>query len=706
MIGQTISHYKIIEKLGEGGMNEVYRAEDIKLKRQVALKFFRSGVLNDDVFRRQFIREAQAAAVLDHPNICPVYEIDDADGFMFIAMAYVPGENLSDKIRDAGLELDQVLDITKQIGRGLEAAHRHGVVHRDIKCSNIMITAEGTAKILDFGLASIPGAVEGDSLVLSSSGTVAYMSPEQASGDAIDHRTDIWSLGVCMYEMLAERLPFEGGYQQAIVYSILNEEPPSLSELRPDIPLSVVTIVQRAMTRNPGDRYQSISEMLHDLENPEHAAAVRQRGEQPSIAVLPFVDMSPEQDQQYFCDGIAEEIINTLTRVEGLDVAARTSSFSFKGKHIDIRTIGRRIGVDAVMEGSVRKAADRLRISAQVVSVADGYHIWSGQFDREVSDVFSIQEEIAQNIVEVLEVELSDKEKKVLESSATDDADAFDFYLRGRNFFYQSKRVSIHHAIEMFTRATERDADYALAYAGLADCYSYFYMYFDRSDENLRRAIESSERALALDPELAEAHAAYGFAVSLSKRYDEAEREFETAIRLNPRLFEAYYYYARTCFARGDKERAAHYYEKACLVDPDNHQAPNLLAFTYRCLGREDDAETWYRIALRNLDKRLELHPDDSRAVYLKSATLIELGFHEEGLMWADKSFEADPRDPYIIYGVACSYSRVGRLEEAVDYFEKSVSCGFAHKDWIEQDADLDPIRELPRFRAIVDRME
>ncbi|MCK4774282.1 MAG: tetratricopeptide repeat protein, partial [Candidatus Krumholzibacteria bacterium] len=349
---------------------------------------------------------------------------------------------------------------------------------------------------------------------------------------------------------------------------------------------------------------------------------------------------------------------------------------------------------------------DRLRINAQIVSVLDGYNIWSGQFDREVKDIFSIQEEIAQNIVEVMQVELSENEKQALETSATANVDAYDFYLRGRMYYYRTKRKNIEYAIEMFTHATERDPGFALAYAGLADCYSYFYMYFERSDENLNRALESSKKALELAPELAESHAAYGFAVSLNKRYDEAAVEFETAIRLNPRLFEAYYYYARTCYASGDKARAAQYYEKACLVDPDNYQASNLLGFTYRGLGRHEKAVDWYHISLRSLEKHLELNPDDSRAVYLKSATLIELGEQKKGLKWADKAYESDPEDPYIVYGVACSYSRVGRVEEAVDYFEKSVACGFAHKDWIEQDNDMDLLRDHPRFQAIMDEME
>jgi serine/threonine protein kinase/Tfp pilus assembly protein PilF len=705
MIGTVISHYKILEKLGEGGMGDVYRAEDTRLKRQVALKFLRSGELSDRVMRERFKQEAQAAAALDHPNICSVHEIASDGELFFIVMAYVAGENLGQLIESGGFNPERALDIARQIARALEAAHAHGIIHRDVKSSNIVVTPDGVVKILDFGLATIPGGAS-NAVLMSSSGTVAYMSPEQARGDQIDFRTDIWSLGVCLYQMLTGQMPFEGGYTQAVIYSILNEEPVPLSQLRPDLPVSVVNIVEKAMERDPVERYQTATEMLKDLERPENTVIVPAGAHNPSIAVLPFVDMSAQKDNDYFCDGIAEEIISALTRVEGLDVAARTSSFSFKGKSLDIRTIGRRLGVDAVMEGSVRKSENRLRIVAQIVSVTDGYHIWAGQFDREISDVFSIQEEIAQNIVEVMEVELSENEKRALETSPTDDIDAYDFYLRGRNFFYQSKRASMDQAIEMFERAIQEDPGYALAYAGMADCYSYLYMYFDRSELNLHKALESAEKAMTLAPDLAEAHAAYGFAVSLSKRYNEAEEEFQKAIGLNPRLFEAYYYYGRTCFAQGDSERAAYYFEKACLVDPDNHQAPNMLAFNYRILGQMDKSMRWYHIALKNVDKRLELHPDDSRAVYLKSATLIELGIHEEGLKWADKAYATDPQDPYIVYGVACSYARVDKIEEAVDYFEKSVACGFAHKDWVEHDADLDPLRDHPRFIAILNNME
>ena len=428
-------------------------------------------------------------------------------------------------------------------------------------------------------------------------------------------------------------------------------------------------------------------------------SAIKQR---PSIAVLPFCDMSPENDQGYFCDGIADEIINDLAHVRGLDVAARTSSFAFKGKSEDIRIIGRKLGVDTVLEGSVRKSGMLLRITAQLISVVDGYHLWSEHYDRKLKDVFAIQDEIAQSIVRSLEVELSDTEKRLLERVPTRNIEAFDFYIRGRWFFYQSKRKSIECAIEMFVKATGKDPVYALAYAGMADCYSYLYMYFDNSKSNLEMAQRMSRMALDLDPELAEAHTARGFAVSLSQKYDEAESEFKTAIQMNPRLFEAYYFYARTCFTLGKLEEAARLFEQAESVKSEDCHAPSLLAFTCRSLGQKEKAEAAYHRTLAKTQKHLDLNPDDSRVLYIGATALMELGEREKSLEWVRKARSLAPDDPYIIYGMACFHGRLGNLEEAMDCFEQSVHAGFTHKGWIMNDSDLDPIRKLPRFQALI----
>jgi TolB-like protein/tetratricopeptide (TPR) repeat protein len=426
--------------------------------------------------------------------------------------------------------------------------------------------------------------------------------------------------------------------------------------------------------------------------------------QRPSIAVLAFSDMSAEKDQDYFCDGIAEEILNDLAHVNGLNVAARTSSFAFKGKPEDIRVIGRKLGVDTVLEGSVRKAGSQLRITAQLVSTADGYHLWSESYDRKLKDLFAIQDEIAHSIVQSLEVELSDAEKRLLTRVPTRNVEAFDFYIRGRQFFYRTKRKNIEHALDMFRRATEKDSSYALAYAGMADCYSYLYMYFDNAKSNLELAQKMSRMAIDLDAELAEAHTARGLAVSLRKKHKEAENEFKTAIEMNPRLFEAYYFYARLCFSMGRLEEAAQLYEQAESFKPEDCQASSLLAFTCRVMGQMERSQAAARRTLAKAEKLLELNPDNSRVFYLAATALLELGEREKSIEYARKCCALDPEDSYIAYGLACFQCRVGNLDEAMDCFEQAVRAGFTHKEWIVNDTDLDPIRKKPRFKAVVRR--
>jgi len=426
----------------------------------------------------------------------------------------------------------------------------------------------------------------------------------------------------------------------------------------------------------------------------------------PSIAVLAFSDMSEEKNQGYFCDGIAEEIINDLAHIKGLNVAARTSSFAFKEKPEDIRIIGRKLDVETVLEGSVRKAGNHLRIAAQLVNTADGFHLWSESYDRRLKDVFAIQNEISHSIVQSLEVELSDTEKRLLTKTATRNVEAFDFYIQGRQYFYKSKRKAIEHAIDMFSRAIEKDAGYALAYAGMADCYSYLYMYFDNARSNLDLAQKMSQMAVNLDPELAEAHTARGLSFSLSKKYKEAESEFEIAIQMNPRLFEAYYFYGRTCFVMGRLEEAAQLYEQAENAKPEDCQAPFLLAFTCRSLGQEERYRAAARRTLAKAERHLALNPDDSRAWYMAATALLELGEREKGIKWARKSYSMDPEDPYIIYGVACFHCRVGNLDEALQCFEQAVRAGFTHREWIMNDSDLDPIRKSARFRRAMRKLD
>jgi TolB-like protein/Flp pilus assembly protein TadD len=425
-------------------------------------------------------------------------------------------------------------------------------------------------------------------------------------------------------------------------------------------------------------------------------------GIQPSIAVLAFSDMSPEKDQEYFCDGIAEEIINSLSRVKNLRVASRTSAFVFKGKSEDIRKIGRNLGVGAVLEGSVRKAGDQLRITAQLINAADGCHMWSGRYDRELKDVFAIQDEIARSIAATLQVTLTQGESEALGKVPTVDLVAYDYYLRGKQFFYQYKGKGVEFALQMFSQAIESDPEFARAYAGIANCCSFLYMYAGSHAHHREKADSASKKALELAPESAEAWASRGVALSLKGEYDEAERAFLTAIRHDAWLFEAYYFYARVAFAQGKPEKAIELYEKASQVSPPDYQSPLLVAQIYSDLGRREEADAARLRGVQIAEARLKLNPDDSRALYMGANGLVGLGKCEQGLEWAKRALMIDPDEPMVLYNVACIQSLGGQLEEAMDSLERAVRSGLTQRGWIEHDSNLDPLRPHPRYQALL----
>ncbi len=423
---------------------------------------------------------------------------------------------------------------------------------------------------------------------------------------------------------------------------------------------------------------------------------------QPSIAVLAFSDMSPEKDQEYFCDGIAEEIINSLSRVRNLRVASRTSAFVFKGKSEDIRKIGRSLGVAAVLEGSVRKSGNQLRISAQLINATDGCHMWSERYDRDLKDVFAIQDEIARSIAATLQVTLTEGESEALGKVPTADLVAYDYYLRGKQFFYQYKGKGVEFALQMFSQAIESDPAFARAYAGIADCCSFLYMYAGNHAHHREKADSASRRALELAPDSAEAWASRGVALSLKGDYEEAEKAFLTAIHHDARLFEAYYFYARVAFAQGKPEKAIELYEKASQVNPYDYQAPLLVAQIYTDLGRRQEADEARVRGVQIAEARLKLSPDDSRALYMGANGLVGLGKYEQGLEWANRALMIDPDEPMVVYNVACIQSLAGRVEEAIESLERAVRNGLTQRGWIEHDSNLDPLRPHPRYQALL----
>ncbi len=703
--------YAIEREIGRGGMATVYVAQDLKHHRPVAVKVLHPH-LAANLGPERFLREIQIAARLQHSHIVPLYDSGQAGGLLYYVMPYVEGESLRRRLeREKQLPLEDALQVARAVAAALDYAHRHRVVHRDIKPENVMLH-EGEAMVTDFGIAKAVSAAAGDTLTQTGTavGTPAYMSPEQAAGQAeLDGRSDVYSLGCTLYEMLAGKPPFTGPTAQAIIAQCFTDPVPSLRTVRDTVPEAVERAVMKALAKVPADRFATAAQFAQALASTApagvtpagHAVAASAK----SIAVLPFVNMSADPENEYFTDGIAEEIINALTKIQALRVASRTSSFAFKGKNEDIGEIGKKLKVATVLEGSVRKAGTKLRVTAQLVNVADGYHLWSERYDRELEDVFAIQDEIAQNIVRALRVVLSDEEKRAIEKVPTADVQAYDYYLRGRQFFHQYRRTGIQFARRMFERAIEIDPRYALAYAGVADCCSFLYMYWDASKANLEQADTASRRALELDPELAEAHAARGLAVSLGKHYDEAEREFQTALRLNPKLFEGHYFYARTCFQQGKLAEAVERFEQASQVRPEDYQPVLMAAMPLKGLGRKAEAQAMLRRGLQVVERHLELNPDDARALILGALALVQLGDLERGLDWARRALALDPEDSGQLYNLACLYAVAGQSEEAISCLARAIQNGFGHKEWLENDSDLDSLRGHPKFQALVNRL-
>lgn len=701
----TLGHYHLAEKIGEGGMGTVYRAHDEHLDRDVAIKLLAPEALADAESRARFRNEALLLSKLNHPNIATIFDFDSQGGTEFIVTEFIPGISLSERLKTGPLRESEVLELGIQLAEGLATAHDQGVLHRDIKPSNLFVTTGDHLKILDFGLAvRMPPltGVTAENDVPVWAGTLAYMAPEQLRGERADARSDIYSVGAVLYEMATGRMVFPEDRVPVLVEAILHGMPPRPTSCNPLISSRLEEIVLRCLEKNPADRYLSARTLVSDLRRATIAGSGRER----TIAVLYFENLGGKSSEEYFRDGITEDITTELSRIKDLRVFSRSSVLAFRDKPVTPAYVAQLLDVSHVLEGSVRRDANRIRVTAKLVDTKTGFYLWAEKFDRELQDVFAIQDEIARKIVQALEIELSESDQRRLGRPPTRNLEAYEFYLRGRQYFYQSKRKSIECALEMFSHATQRDERYALAYAGVADCYSYLYMYFDADERNLELADTMSRKALELDLELAEAHAARGLAVSLGKQYEEAQREFETAIRLNARLFEAYYFYARTCFAQGKYAQASDLFEHAGVVKPEDYQAPFLLAFANRILNRTPEEKAAHHRTLENVARHLALNPDDARALYIGATTLLELGDKEKSLQWVQRAYSLASDDSYIVYGMACYYCRLGRIDDGIHYFEKAVEAGFSHKDWIVNDRDLDPLRNSPRFAAALRSIE
>ncbi len=708
------SAYTVDRELGRGGMATVYLAQDVKHERMVALKVLHSE-LAASLGADRFLREIKVAARLNHPHILPLHDSGALDGFLYYVMPYVEGESLRERLdREDHLPVEEAVGLTRGIASALDYAHRQGIVHRDIKPENLMLY-EGEAMVMDFGIAKAVSAAGPDTLTQTGMmvGTPAYVSPEQAAGATdLDGRSDQFSLACVVYEMLSGERPFTGPTPQAVMAKRFTDSVPAIRTVMSSVPETVEKALSKAMAIDASSRFKTSGLFAQALASTSlHTPSDTQTMPQPavssakSIAVLPFTNMSADAENEYFTDGMAEEIINALSKIQSLRVASRTASFAFKGKSEDIAEIGRKLKVSTFLEGSVRKMGNRLRITAQLVNVADGYHLWSERYDREMEDIFAIQDEISQAIVKALRVILSEGEKKQIEKARAVNVQAYDYYLRGRQYFHQLRRKSLEYAKQMFNKAIEIDPEYARAHAGVADCYSLLYTYFDAREFNLRQADKASSKALELEPELAEAHLAKGLAVSLSKRFDEAEEEFETAMRLDPKLFQAAYWYARARLAQGNYDEAVKLFERAAALRPEDYETPHFLAQALMSAGRAEEAQAVYRRELKLLEQHLELNPEDPRACILGAATYANMHDAARAIQLTERAMAVDPEDPMLLYNVACVYAQLGKIDESLGALEGAVEKGWGDKNWIEHDSDLEPLRRDPRFQAIVSSM-
>ena len=693
--------YAVERVLGQGGMATVFAARDRKhAHRAVAIKVLRPE-LAVALGAERFLREIGIAAVLNHPHIVPMFDSGEAGGLLYYVMPVVEGETLRERLRrEPPLAVSEIVEIACGVASALSCAHAHDVVHRDIKPENIILSGE-EAIVADFGIArALHAAGEeatGPGMML---GTPGYMSPEQATGAKdVDGRADLFALGCVLYEMIVGEPPRFWLDPETVRKGRIADVPASARARLDSLPRGLEAALARALAGAPQDRFATAAEFAEALRR--HDPPVRHASTR-SVAVLPFVSLSSGDEAGFLGDGLAEEITNALARVRSLRVAARTSAFAFRDRRSDIRQIGHELGVDAVLEGSVQRADGVLRVTVRLVDVDSGYQLWSERYERTMQDVFALQDQIARSVVQALAVILSDSERSTLVRVPTSDVTAYEYYLRGRQYFHEIRRKSLEHARRMFARAIEIDPDFALAHAGLADCCSLLHMYYPSATPELERADVASRRALELDPDLPEAHAARGFALFQLGRADEAAAEFETAIALDPRQFEARYFYGRQCFQRGRPAEAARWFEDAARVQ-DSVEACFFAAQAYEAAARHEEAARAYRRALAVATRHLELHPDDPRAATMRAVSLCRLGEPAEGLEWARRALELDPGDAGVRYNVACLFALEGRRDEALECLEECIRLGFGNREWIARDPDLASLRDTPRFRALLE---
>ncbi|MBI3005464.1 MAG: protein kinase [Ignavibacteriales bacterium] len=709
MIGQTVSHYKIVEKLGEGGMGVVYKAQDTKLDRLVALKFLPSNFLASNEELLRFQQEAKTLSALNHPHIATIYDIDQSDEQKFIVLEYLSGGTLKSQINNLtaarrDLSISEVVDYGLQIAEGLSHAHRRGIVHRDVKTENMMLTEEGSVKITDFGLAKLKGTAQ-LTKAGSTVGTAAYMSPEQIRGEEIDHCSDIFSFGIVLYELATGRLPFRGELEAALSYSIVNEDPIPLKSLRPSIPSSLERIISRCLEKEREKRYQSAEEIMAELSPIRQEVSGYARTQtvprwqalkmplvtatvllviglfalyvllspkfdsldRKPIAVLPFKNLSEDRENEYFSDGITEDIITQLSKIGDLRVISRTSVMRYKNSDKSLRDIGSELDVAVILEGSVRRSGNRIRIVSQLIDAQRDEHLWAETYDRDLKDIFAIQSEVAQHIAAALKVTLSPAVIERLEKKPTENIDAYSYYLKGREYYYRYHKQANENAIEMFKKALELDPTYALAYTGLGDAYGQRVGIFGFPANWLDSAIAVSNKAISLDPNLAEAYKALGLAYENKGWNHRALEAYRRSVQFNPNYFVAIANIGFINLKIGNFDEALLWMKKSIELDPTFAFQYFGVGGVYAYLDDQVAAEQWFL-------KAIDLQPDFIHAHAGLSWLYWWQGKYQQYKERAGKILSIDPDNLLGLKLLGDTYLFSGDYGQAEPYYRKAIA--------------------------------
>ncbi|HEV8337707.1 MAG TPA: protein kinase [Candidatus Polarisedimenticolia bacterium] len=731
-VGSTISHYRILRKLGSGGMGVVYEAEDGQLGRRVAVKFLSEAMEQDPSTLERFQREARAASSLNHPGICTVHAIEEHEKRHFIVMELLEGETLAQRMARQPLEIGELLDLGIQIADALESAHSKGIVHRDLKPVNLIINARGQLKILDFGLAKV-GAGGGpvdragepsqaETMLKSGQlttagavlGTVSYMSPEQARGLLTDARTDLFSLGAVLYQMATGQLPFPGDTQPVVFEAILNRPPRPLSEANPRMPAELARILEKALEKDRNLRHQTATELKtdllrlkRDLDSGKRKSSdlsdskASDRASEKSIAVLYFENLSGNKEDVYLRDGITEDIITELSKIRGMKVFSRPTVLGYRDKSVTPTQIGQQLGAAYVLAGSLRSAGSRLRITTQLVDTHTDFPLWSERYDREMKDVFEVQDEIAQKIAAALRIQLSPQEQQALAAKPTDNMQAYDLYLRGRSYARRLTRQDLEFALQMFENAVTQDAKFALAFAAIANVCAYYHAHYAREDVWIHRARAAAERAMALQPDVPEVMVAQAWILYAKGQYDEMTAIVRNVIARKRDCEGAYYLLLRGLYASGRYQEVANVADEAIESSGTDYNVYVPIMNSLGALAKEEALRNIRHRGMQALEAHLREVPEDARARILVGVWYAMEGRHEDAIRETNLAMLLRPNEAMVHYNAACTFCQINKKAEALDALGKAWRNGFKDADWARRDPDLAILRGDPEFEKL-----